>query len=303
MAQSRTGSNIQKHSLGIGSITGLIVGVTLQPLEIIKTNLMINPSKLPLSKNPFKSTAIVMREVYHHEGLSGFWRGTFPALIKLTTSAGLYFSILAKIEMIMSKWRQSKTKGESSQHFISSAFARTLSGILTNPIQVIRTRFEVLGFVQYKNTFEAVGRIFKQEGFKGFFSGIIPTALRDAPFAGIYFAIYVRMKRVFEQKYGENMSLTWKTFLAGMSAGIVATLLTNPFDLIRARMQYGFFIKEEGKRYKNVRDGMRKIYKQEGAGGFMKGLLPRLMRKPLSNSITFVVFETFHKLVNREEAF
>jgi len=222
-----------------------------------------------------------------------------PALIKLIASSGLYFSMLSKLEVAIEKARRT---GENSQHFLSSSLARMLSGILTNPIQVIRTRFEVLGFAQYKNTFEAIGKIYNQEGMKGFLTGIVPTALRDAPFAGIYFSIYVRMKRRLEEKR-KNMSLAGKSFVSGMVAGVIATLLTNPFDLIRARMQYGYFIKDEGHRYKNVRDGIEKIYRNEGLNGFMKGLLPRLLRKPLSNSITFVVYEAFHKVINKEEAF
>lgn len=296
----KTSPSNQNHSLLIGSLTGFITGVTLQPLEIIKTNLMINPLKsVKRSKNPLMSTILITKEIFKHEGLLGFWRGMVPALIKLIASSGLYFSMLSKLEVAIEKARRT---GENSQHFLSSSLARMLSGILTNPIQVIRTRFEVLGFAQYKNTFEAIGKIYNQEGMKGFLTGIVPTALRDAPFAGIYFSIYVRMKRRLEEKR-KNMSLAGKSFVSGMVAGVIATLLTNPFDLIRARMQYGYFIKDEGHRYKNVRDGIEKIYRNEGLNGFMKGLLPRLLRKPLSNSITFVVYEAFHKVINKEEAF
>lgn len=291
------------NSLYIGALTGLLIGIALQPLEILKTNLIINPNKSQnLEKsNPFKSTVYVAKEVYNAEGIKGFWRGLFPALSKLTISAGLYFFLLNKMENTLTKFFKNSKKDQ--QHFISSSLARALSGVITNPIQVVRTRFEVIGFTQYKNTFDGFQKIYNKEGMRGFASGIIPTALRDAPFAGIYFTIYVRTKRFLEEKAGENLNLLTKSFIAGMIAGIIATILTNPFDIIRARMQYATFIKEEGKKYKSVKDGVIKIYSNEGLHGFMKGLGPRLLRKPLSNSLSFVIFETIHKVINQKEAF
>lgn len=292
----------KNNSQYIGAMTGLLVGITLQPLEILKTNLMINPTKSRHLEqlNPIKTTIYVAKEVYHTEGIKGFWRGLLPALTKLTLSASLYFYSLEKLENIFSEYFKNRNKDQL--HFLTSSLSRAISGILTNPIQVVRTRFEVLGFSQYNNTFDAFMKIYQKEGLAGFSAGVIPTTLRDVPFAGIYFTIYMRTKR-FLEKTAKNMSLLTKSFISGMMAGVVSTILTNPFDIIRARMQYGVFMKEESKRYKNVREGVRKIYRLEGLQGFMKGLGPRLMRKPLSNSLSFVIYEGFHKAINKKEAF
>ena len=291
------------HSLMIGGVTGVIVGITLQPLEILKTNLIINPTKNHKidHHNPFKSIIFVTKEIFRMDGIKGFWRGLTPALLKLSLSAGFYFAFLSKIEQKFNAIH-SKYMKENTKNFLSSSISRSLSGLLTNPIQVVRTRFEVMGFSQYNNIRDAFKKIYKNEGLKGFTSGIGATVLRDAPFAGIYFMIYVRSKRFLEEK-NNGWNLLMKTFVSGIVAGVVATTLTNPFDIIRARMQYSFFILDEKKKYKSVWDGIEKIKKNEGWGGFLKGLAPRLMRKPLSNSITFVVFEVFHNAINNEEAF
>ena len=185
---------------------------------------------------------------------------------------------------------------ETSINFLSSAIARIFSGVLTNPITVIRTRLEVIGFDKYVNMRHAVEMIYKDEGIKGFAVGALTSALKDAPFAGIYFVIYVKSKRFLEEKMGFRILMV-NSFLSGMFAGIIATSFTNPFDVIRTRLQYGFFIKEEEYKYKSIIDGFQKIYKLDGIGGFFKGLAPRLIRKPASNSITFVVFESLHKIL------
>ena len=59
-------------------------------------------------------------------------------------------------------------------------------------------------------------------------------------------------------------------FVAEMFAEVVATFLTNPFDIIRAIIQYRAFTHEQGHRYYNgLWDGIQKTYKHEGIEGFM----------------------------------
>ena len=50
-----------------------------------------------------------------------------------------------------------------------------------------------------------------------------------------------------------------------MIAGILATLLTNPFDVIRARLQYNHFYNDDNanRKYNGIHDGIQKIYKYE----------------------------------------
>lgn len=116
---------------------------------------------------------------------------------------------------------------------------------------------------------------------------------------GLYFTIYIQTKRVMET-FSSNLMLN--TFIAGMNGGLVATVLTNPFDVIRTRLQYRHFeIKE--KKINGIVHGFKTIILEDGLSGLMRGLTPRLIRKPLANATTFVVFEGLHKFVNKEEAF
>jgi len=47
----------------------------------------------------------------------------------------------------------------------------------------------------------------------------------NGPFAGIYFVFYTKFK-----------AYTNNSFLSGIGAGIMATVATNPLDLVRARL-------------------------------------------------------------------
>lgn len=62
--------------------------------------------------------------------------------------------------------------------------------MLSNPIIVIKTRFEVVGFSDYSSMGDAVQKIYSKEGWGGFFTGLKVAIIRDVPFAGIYYPIY-----------------------------------------------------------------------------------------------------------------
>ena len=293
----------------LGATTGLIVGIFLQPLEILKTNLIINPTKNHRLTNAGIISGLYYgtKEIYCLEGFKGFIRGMTPAMFRIIISTSIFFTGINNFKNMfrdLNKKRSENKKflSDTSINFLSSAIARIFSGVLTNPITVIRTRFEVLGFDQYINMRHAISQIYQNEGLKGFGVGALTSAMKDAPFAGIYFVIYIKCKRLFEEKV-EVKSLLINSFFSGMIAGVIATSLTNPFDVIRTRLQYGFFIKEEDYKYKSLADGFKKIFKMDGMAGFFKGLAPRLIRKPVSNAMTFVVFEALHKIINEKEAF
>jgi solute carrier family 25 protein 38 len=68
--------------------------------------------------------------------------------------------------------------------------------------------------------------IYQKEGLKGFFSGGLTSCIKEGFFAGLYYMLYNELKVL-----GLNKAT------AGISAGMLATAVTHPFELIRARLQ------------------------------------------------------------------
>lgn len=303
-------SSRHHQNASMGAFTGLVVGIFLQPLEIIKTNLIINPTQNLKVANAGVISGLYYgtKEIYSMEGLKGFSRGMAPAMLRIIISTSIFFTGINKINHIFTEINEKAKKSnkklfsETSVNFFSSAIARIFSGVLTNPITVVRTRLEVIGFDKYVNMRHAFKQIYHDEGIRGFGVGALTSAIKDAPFAGIYFVLYVKSKRLLEERMGINILMV-NSLISGMIAGIVATSLTNPFDVIRTRLQYGFFIKEEEFKYRGMLDGFKKIYRVDGVWGFFKGLAPRLIRKPASNALTFVVYESLHNFIYENEAF
>jgi solute carrier family 25, member 38 len=308
--KEKIGEAVSAHNnILLGAFSGLVIGVALQPLEIIKMNIIINPLKNnQLDRaNIIRQFYLSCKSIHQSEGLAGFWRGLAPALIKLMFSSAIYFTLLKELEYFFSHYNIFSS-GSNQTHFFSSSLARILSGFFTNPFAVVRTRFEVIGFNQYRNTLDGMKKIYMQEGFKGYFQGALITALRDGPFAGVYFVVYKNAKRALEtinekaiQEKKMNLSLI--SFTSGIISGIVATIITNPFDVLRARLQFSHYNDEKKHIYSGILDGVRKMYQYEGIAGFMKGISPRLIRKPISNALAFTTYELSYRFVHKHQAF
>ena len=183
--------------------------------------------------------------IYRKEGLPGFMRGFVPSLMKNTLVAGTYFSMLYYTETLL---KATGLFGDSQVAFLASAFSRTFQTIIANPIIVVKTRLEVVGFQEYGGTTDAFRQICLKEGVGGLFTGLRVSLIRDVPFSGIFYPIYSLFKTYFMMAMNLNndrydqpnrtLNLAIVTSAASFSANAVCCVITNPLDLIRTRAYF-----------------------------------------------------------------
>eukprot|EP01017_Pseudomicrothorax_dubius_P042469 TRINITY_DN6936_c0_g5_i1.p1 TRINITY_DN6936_c0_g5~~TRINITY_DN6936_c0_g5_i1.p1 ORF type:complete len:301 (-),score=58.07 TRINITY_DN6936_c0_g5_i1:112-1014(-) len=269
----------------IGAAAGIVTGFVLQPLEVVKMFIIVNPLKIASLDNSglIRASLISIQQINRLEGLRGFFRGMSPALLRYLVGSGVYFGLLQEFRVLFANNRNDEVK-----NFLASSLARLGSGFITNPLTVIRARCEVVGSNDYNGVFHALRKINREEGIRGFMKGTIATAWRDAPFAGLYFMILSKSNQYLKQL---DIPVSLATFISGMIGGSIATAATQPFEVIRTRIQVNFHSKTNGQEYAGILDAIKRIHKEEGPKGFLRGLLPRLMRKPLNNALTFTLFE------------
>lgn len=65
-----------------------------------------------------------------------------------------------------------------------------MQSMLANPIIVIKTRVEVVGFNEYNGIIDACKKVYTREGLGAFFTGLKISLIRDVPFSGVFYPIY-----------------------------------------------------------------------------------------------------------------
>ena len=188
-------------------------------------------------------------------------------------------------------------KLSNGANLTTGAMARVSAGFLMTPVTVIKVRYES-SLYAYKSILSAGSTILRTEGLKGFFAGFGATAIRDAPYAGLYVLFYEQSKSrlaILREKssVGEVLPRSGMgggtsaatNFASGILAACLATTITNPFDAIKTRMQL------MPDRYRNMVGAGRQIVREDGFRSLFDGLSLRIGRKALSSALTWTLYE------------
>lgn len=159
-----------------------------------------------------------------------------------------------------------------------AGLARAVSAAAMSPVTLVKTRMEYGGpnHITYNNTAHALATIARTEGPSGLFRGLLPTVLTNAPFSALYYMIYTKLKVALSSWQSSssgngNSSSGWNStavnFVSGVCAATAATLLTQPTDVVRTRMQLGL----PGAAGTNVFGTLSHVLKSSGPNALLTG--------------------------------
>jgi len=183
-------------------------------------------------------------------------------------------------------------------HLLAATEAGVVTAFLTNPIWVIKTRMQlqrVNAVGNYKGMRDAVLTIAREEGFIGFYKGFVP-ALFGVSHGALQFMAYEELKHLLQKYYGHNQLNSFHYLCIGGTSKIFATVATYPYQVIKSRLQERPI--DNKAKYNGVWDVCTKIWRNEGARGFYKGLVPNVLRVTPAAAITFLSYETIMKMLN-----
>lgn len=274
-----------------GAMSGLICGSAFQPLEVIKVNMIILPKGYDYNaRNSVQNFIDISKLIYQREGLKGFWMGLTPSAIRATASSGIYFALLRMLDNISEKRYHIQKRYASD--FIDSGVARTVTGLLTNPLCVMRTRWEIIGGKENKQFVRSFIQLMRSEGSNLFFKGGLSIACEEFLFGGLFNLTYEHLNRKIHMEARESK---FGFFINGLIAATIGTILTHPFEITRTKIQSNNA--DWGNRMKSsvLISIFLDIYYKYGFRGFLKGLYPRLLKKTLVTASSFYLYEVFRK--------
>ncbi|TFJ85469.1 hypothetical protein NSK_002979 [Nannochloropsis salina CCMP1776] len=277
----------QVISLLAGAIAGGMEATCVWPMEYIKTQLQLQ-ERLPAGEKP-KFTGMIsgMRYTVQNHGFLALYRGLTPTLISAFPKAGIRFGSNAYFKKQLMDDQGKLTPGKN---FLAGVGAGIIESIfVVTPVETVKTKLIHLNM----SFFGGVKHIVAHEGMAGVYQGLGATIMKQGSNQGLRFMFFNEYKN-WVTNNGQHNLTPLTSFLGGMSAGCFSTLCNNPLDVIKTRMQ-GL----DAAKYKNALDCAQQLMRHEGAGVFLKGLIPRLGRVVPGQGIIFMSFETIqYKLVD-----
>lgn len=267
--------------------------------------------RVPLTRSliPCRSAWSIARDMYAQGGMSTFYAGVAPAALRVFLGAGVYFSLLDLLSGGGLRHGSTSAGGSGTPigplgNFAIAASARGTASILLSPVTVVKTRMEFAragGSGELSETAAALRRVWAQ-GSKGMFAGLGPTILRDAPYSGAYFALYRAVTpwaaAALRPLWGGSTAAPTGaiTFASAFTAGGLATLATQPFDMLRTRSQLEGCAGAEaagGARgsHKNTLALFRHIIASEGFTTLYRGAALRVLKRSVASGITWTLVE------------
>lgn len=180
-------------------------------------------------------------------------------------------------------------------NLLSGGAAGTLASCLTNPLEVVKMQLQsssaAVGEMAAANgSPAAIARaIFRRDGVAGFFKGMKPTLVGIIPSRSVYFYSYEQTKRFLGTR-GLPEGGVPNALVSGLMAGVSGNTLTNPIWVVKTRVQLFADSGAGQKVYTGYRDAVSSIFREEGVGGFYKGISASYWGC-LEGAVQFMIYE------------
>ncbi|KAL0541927.1 hypothetical protein IC582_022008 [Cucumis melo] len=282
-------------SAGAGAAAGSIAATFVCPLDVIKTRLQVHG--LPSGQRGGSIIVTSLQGIMRSEGFRGLYRGLSPTIVALLPN----WAISDFGFWICFKWDDGHQLSFGA-NMVAAAGAGASTAIATNPLWVVKTRLQGMrpGVVPYTGMVSAFTRIVHEEGFRGLYSGIIPSLVGISHVA-IQFPAYERLKSYIAKRDNTTVDKLSPGHLAIASSlsKVTASVMTYPHEVVRSRLQEQGQARNIAPQYSGVMDCIKKVFRKEGVPGFYRGCATNLLRTTPSAVITFTSYEMIHRFLLR----
>lgn len=194
LTDSKKGLSLGGEILSGGG-AGLCQIIVTTPMELLKIQLQDAgrlANKGPLTVMPDSARKIAL-DLIRKKGLLGLYRGTFATMLRDVSFSVVYFPLFAHFNSIGPKRSDGSTIFWAS--FLAGCSAGSVSAVVVNPFDVVKTRLQVLqraqGESSYSGVFDAFTKIYQKEGITAFFKGALCRVMVIAPLFGIAQTVYL----------------------------------------------------------------------------------------------------------------
>ncbi|XP_061931667.1 mitochondrial glutamate carrier 1 isoform X1 [Apis cerana] len=260
-----------------GGIAGIIGVSVVFPLDLVKTRLQ-NQIITPNGEKMYKSMFDCFNKTYKAEGYFGMYKGSGVNILLITPEKAIKLTANDTFRHYLSIGSGQKLPLE--REMLAGGLAGACQIIVTTPMELLKIQMQDAGRIAIaaKEAGKTISKIsalsltkdlLQKRGILGLYQGTGATALRDVTFSILYFPLFARLNDI-GPKRDDGSSVFWCSFLAGCTAGSIAALSVNPFDVIKTRLQV--IKKAPGEpTYTGVLDCITKTLKNEGPIAFFKG--------------------------------
>ncbi|KAG0606906.1 hypothetical protein M758_9G177800 [Ceratodon purpureus] len=301
-----------------GGLASMIAGFATHPLDLIKVRMQLqgeavaSPAlafaldggrhgarSLPVSQpGPFGVGLNVARS----EGVQALYSGVSATLLRQalysSTRMGLY-------EYLKRQWRDDTQEGSGLPLYkkVTAALVAGASGaIVGNPADLAMVRMQADGRLpmnerrNYTGVGNALLRMVNQDGVLSLWTGSAPTVTRAMLVTAAQLATYDQIKDAITANHMVPEGLATQV-VASCGAGILASVASNPIDVVKTRVMNMKVAEGEAAPYRGALDCAVKTVRAEGPMALYKGFIPTVTRQGPFAIVLFLSLEQIKRVI------
>ncbi|KAG5662668.1 hypothetical protein KAF25_005086 [Fusarium avenaceum] len=234
-----------------------------------------------------KSNSSMLNVLYGfaaRDGIPSLWTGLSASILRQGTYSTARFGFHSYLSDKLKGYTGKKVS--VTQNIACAGVAGGVAGLVGNPAEVVLVRMCADGAklpaqrFGYSHAFDALARVYSEEGMRAFWKGLAPNIARSA--------LMNRYQYLLGIGFGDDI----KTHsISSLAAGTMATTLCAPADVLKSRMQAS-----AGK------EGLAQVLatglREEGPRFLMRGWTPAWLRLTPHTVLTFVFMEKLRLLTS-----
>ena len=276
---------LQMIMSGTAASTGELATIPFDTAKVRLQNQVAGPD----GKLQYRGLIDTIKQMISKEGPSSLWKGSSAGVQRQMAFAPIRIGLY---EPVRNFYMKDKSSDAVPSMFVRFAAGLTTSAIgitVASPTDVVKVRLQAEGRLpegvtrRYNGSIDAYRKIVQQEGIGGLWTGYGPNLARNCVVNATELVAYDSTKNfLLSTEYFEDNTITH--IASGLAAGLAATLLGSPVDVIKTRVMAS---KEPISTFKMAAQTL----KNEGILAFYKGFVPNFARIGSWNIVTWVTLE------------
>jgi len=276
-----------------GAVAGAVEHLCMYPVDTVKTRMQAVQPGQPHYTGVVKAFGSIISA----EGVPRLYRGVSAIVLAALPSHAIYFGTYEFWKGYLSGGK--KHGNNHGVHAVSGAFAQMAHDAVVTPVDVVKQRLQLYG-AQQKTVTGVVRAILQNEGFRAFYASYPTTLVMNVPFISAHFVTYEFLKESLTPIFGYEIEpdgdIVTKPIvhlLSGAGAGALGGLVSNPFDVMKTRIQ----TQALPVKMRSLVGAFKHIMKYDGVRGFAQGLTARMLYFTPSAAICWTTYEAMKKLL------
>lgn len=278
----------------IGGCAGLLVG---HPFDTLKVR-----------QQAFQNSSLsqITKECIKKEGVKGLFKGMFYPMLSAGALNSIFFGVYGVSLRYMTSLRAPEAGGGKTSGSLASTrikptnweifWAGCAGGaaqlVVACPVDVAKIKLQTQtghasDKTHYRGPYDCLKSIYRTQGIRGWYKGLVPMAWRDSPSYGVYIIAYEWIFEQLGRKHGQ-LPTPFQTVWVGGVAGVLSWLVIIYLDVVKSRIQADDPLNPK---YHGMIDTFKKCYAEGGIKIFGRGLVVMSLRAFPLNGATFLGYE------------